>query len=272
MSFPFFLATKYLKPDRSCSSVVTLIAVLGVVLGVAIVIIVRAVMTGFGDMWREKILAFKPHVTVTSTEGIIRDDAEIAKTVLAVPGVEAASPSLELRVLAEHDRHVFAPVLVGIDAGGLASLHPELAKNIVRGTIALADGGALVGCDLAMALDVGVGDKIVVYSPANLVSDDEMYFPEEVVVSGIYQMGQADFDGNYIIAPIGFARDLMGLARGGAYSVHVKTSCPQDPGAFNKVCASIANALPPSYWVRTWQEVDRELFNAIAVEIGRAHV
>lgn len=265
MYFPLFLATKYLKPDRSCSSVVTLIAVLGVVLGVAIVIIVRSVMTGFGDMWREKILAFKPHVTITSTGGIIQDDAGITQAVLGIPGVEAASPSIELRILAEHDRHVYAPVLIGVTPEGLASLHPELAKSVTDGTASVEDGGAIIGVDLASALDISVGGKITIYSPANLVSDDEMYFPEELTVSGIYQMGQAEYDGGYIITSIGFARDIMGLSRG-AYSVHVKTEHPQDPAAFNAVCSAIYGVLPRTYLVRTWQEVDRELFNAIAVE------
>ena len=78
MPFPLFLAVKYLKPKRSVTSVVTVISVLGVILGVAIVIIVRAVMTGFGDMWREKILAFKPHITVSAYDGIIQDDEALA--------------------------------------------------------------------------------------------------------------------------------------------------------------------------------------------------
>ena len=271
MSFPLFLATKYLKPDRSGAPVVTLLAVLGVVLGVAIVIIVRAVMTGFGDLWREKILAFKPHMTITSTAGVIQDDGAVVETALRVPGVEAASPSVEMRVLAEHDRHVFAPVVIGIDPDGLAALHPQLAKGLVSGTLSFDDNGALLGEDLAAALAVVPGDKVLVYSPANLVSEDEMYFPEEVVVSGIYRMGQAEFDSGYIITSIGFARDLIGLARGGAYSIHLKTAAPQDPVAFNATRDAVVRALQPQggfspFIVRTWQEVDRDLFNAIAVE------
>ena len=94
MSFPLFLANKYLKPKRSITSVVTILTVLGVVLGVAIVIIVRAVMTGFGDMWREKILAFKPHVTIYSAVGgVIRDDAALAE--LGLVRVETVSMKLK---------------------------------------------------------------------------------------------------------------------------------------------------------------------------------
>ena len=265
MSFPFFLAAKYLKPTRSWMSVITFFSVLGVVLGVAIIIIVRAVMTGFGDMWREKILAFKPHITITSMNGVIRDDAAMADLVGRIEGVTAVSPSVEARVLAEHDRRVNAPVVIGVSAEGLAALHPQIATNIVEGVLDLTEENVLIGIDMAVQLGVRVGDKILIYSPMNLVSGDEMFFPEEAVVRGVFQMGQRDFDGGYIISSIGFARDLMGLTRG-AYSLHVKTEAPLDAPRFNATVKTIEKALGLSYLVRTWQEVDSDLFNALAVE------
>ena len=265
MSFPFFLAARYLKPTRSWMSVITFFSVLGVVLGVAIIIIVRAVMTGFGDMWREKILAFKPHITITSMNGVIRDDAAAAELLGGIDGVVAVSPSVEARVLAEHDRRVNAPAVIGVSAEGLGALHPEIAANIVEGALDLTEEKVLIGVDMAAQLGVRVGGKILIYSPMNLVSEDEMFFPEEAVVGGIFRMGQRDFDGGYIISSIGFARDLMGLTRG-AYSLHVKTEAPLDAPRFNATVKSIEKALGLSFLVRTWQEVDSDLFNALAVE------
>ena len=265
MPFPFFLAARYLKPTRSWMSVITVFSVLGVVLGVAIIIIVRAVMTGFGDLWREKILAFKPHVTVTSMNGVIRNDEAIAEALRGIEGVIAVSPSVEARVLAEHNRRVNAPVVIGVSADGLAALHPEIAANIVEGELDLEEEKVLVGVDMAAQLGVRVGDKILIYSPMNLVSGDEMFFPEEAVVGGVFRMGQRDFDGGYIISSIGFARDLMGLTRG-AYSLHLKTEAPLDAPRFNATVAKVEQTLGLSFLVRTWREVDSDLFNALAVE------
>ena len=265
MSFPLFLAAKYLKPTRSWMSAITFFSVLGVILGVAIIIIVRAVMTGFGDMWREKILAFKPHVTVTSMNGVIRDDAALAEVLRGVDGVVAVSPSVEARVLAEHDRRVNAPVVIGVSSEDLVALHPQIAENLVGGTPDLEEEKVLIGVDLATQLGLRVGDKMLVYSPMNLVAEDEMFFPEEAEVGGIFQMGQRDFDGGYIISSIGFARDLMGLTRG-AYSIHIKTEAPLDAPRFNATVGKIERALGLSYLVRTWREVDSDLFNALAVE------
>lgn len=265
MSFPFFLAAKYLKPTRSWMSVITFFSVLGVVLGVAIIIIVRAVMTGFGDMWRDKILAFKPHITISSTSGVIRNEDMLVDFVKGIEGVTAASPSVEARVLAEHSRLVTAPVVIGISPDGLADFLPDLAKNIKAGELSLDDDKVLIGEGLAAQLSVNVNDKIVIYSPMNLVSEDEMFFPEEVTVGGIFEMGQRDFDGGYIISSVGFARDLMSLSEG-AYSVHVKTEAPLDAPKFNAIVKKIEEALGLTFFVRTWQEVDSDLFNALAVE------
>lgn len=265
MPFPLFLALKYLRPKRSIASVVTLLAVLGVVLGVATVIVVRAVMTGFGDMWREKILAFKPHITVSASEGVIRDDAALAARLAAVAGVEAVSPSVETRVLIEKERRIVAPVLVGVDPARAAGLHPQLAASMVEGRFDLDGDHVVLGSDLARELGVGVGDAILVYSPLNLVARDEVYFPEELVVTGIYNLGQRDFDGGFALVSLGVARDLMGLARG-AYSIHLKTARPENPRLFEADVARVRAALGPGYMVRTWQEVDRELFAALAVE------
>jgi lipoprotein-releasing system permease protein len=263
MSFSLFLALKYLKPKRSFTSVVTVISVLGVVLGVAVIIIVRAVMTGFGDMWREKILAFKPHVTITAQQGVIMREEKLCRTIEAVPGVTAVSPSVEMRVLVDHNRHISAPIFVGVQ--------PERAQrmlqltNMVAGTFDLTGDAALVGLDLAAELDVSVGDEILVYSPMNLVTPDEVYFPEKLEVRGIFDSGQRDFDSGFLITSLAVGRDLMGL-KSGAYSIHVKTADPQNLTAFSGCVELIRTAIGPSYRVRTWQEVDRQLFNALAVE------
>ena len=86
MPFPLFLAFKYLKPKRSVASVITCVSVLGVLLGVAAVIIVRAVMTGFGDLWERKILDFKPHISLVpyGSSPVIRDEDELVKKLEAV--------------------------------------------------------------------------------------------------------------------------------------------------------------------------------------------
>ncbi len=263
MPFSLFLALKYLKPKRSVTSVVTLVSVLGVVLGVAIIIIVRAVMTGFGDMWREKILDFKPHITITpGGGGVIENEEAVCQRLEQVPGVLAASPGLEMRVLVEHRRRVVAPLIIGTD--------PRRAQRVMKlnrlasGEFNLDGDSVVVGIDLAEELGLAVGDDLLVYSPMNLVSQDQVYFPERLKVTGIFDSGQRDFDSGFVITSIAVARDLMGM-KSGVYSVHLKVADPQNTAAFNKVVADV-RMLTPLHTVRTWQQIDSQLFNALAVE------
>jgi lipoprotein-releasing system permease protein len=263
MPFALFLALKYLKPKRSVTSAVTVFSVLGVVLGVAIVIIVRAVMTGFGDMWREKILAFKPHVTIQAQQGWLDREEALCRRLEALPGVVAASPGIETRVLAEYHRRILAPIVIGVDperAGRMLQ-----ATNLVEGSLDLSGDGVVLGIDMARSLGVMVGDSILLHSPMNLIHTNQVRFPEELTVRGIYEAGQRDFDSEFIITSLGVARDLMGM-RQGAMSIHVKTADPQNIQVFDACVAAIRGELGPNYAMQTWQTVDRVLFNALAVE------
>ena len=100
MPFPVFLALKYLRPKRSVASAITCVSVLGVMLGVAAVIIVRSVMTGFGDIWEEKILDFKPHVSLVPRAGAtIKGEDALAEAIRQIDGVSSVTPEIDTRVL-----------------------------------------------------------------------------------------------------------------------------------------------------------------------------
>lgn len=286
MRFALFLALKYLRPRRGVASVVTLLSVIGVTIGVAIVIIVRAVFTGFGDTWQKKILDFKPHVVVRAADGRplrVREMAlpmemrgvegveALCREYEKVPGVEVASPSIETRVLAESDRKILAPVLLGVDEGRFRRLVPIDMKV---GAFDLSGDGVVVGEDFAARLMLGVGSELLVYSPMNLVNKDEIYLPERLEVRGIYSTGQAEFDSGYIFVSLPVARDLAGVSVG-ANSISLRVENPHalspNPAAPDAVVSQVqeisrhlVGGAPAQ--VKTWQELDRMIFNAVATE------
>jgi len=230
---------------------------------VAIVIIVLAVMTGFGDMWREKILAFRPHVTIYARQGVIERETELCRRLEAVPGVVMASPAIETRVLAEYRRRIVAPIVIGVDAERAVRVLQQ--TRLVDGKIDLSGDSVVIGIDMARSLGVMVGDRILLHSPMNLIHTNEVKFPEELEVRGIYEAGQRDFDGEYVITSLGVARDLMGM-RQGAMTIHVKTAQPQNLKAFDACVAAIRSEVGWTYDVQTWQTVDRVLFSTLATE------
>ena len=160
--FSLFLALKYLRPRRGIASIVTLLSILGVTIGVAIVIIVRAVFTGFGDTWQSKILDFKPHIVVRpSYRGTLRFVDQLCERYDALPGVLASSPSVETRVLAEYNKRILAPVLLGVDADRIQKMLPSL--EMWNGTFDLDDSSVVIGVDMARQLGIGVGDELLLY-------------------------------------------------------------------------------------------------------------
>ncbi len=261
-SFPFFLALKYLKPKRSVASVITCVSILGVMLGVAVVIIVRSVMTGFGDIWEEKILDFKPHISLLSAQGnVVTNEEAIAQKIRAIPGVTCVTPEIDTRVLLSSRGRVLAPVILGVDGDDFTRAYRIGAPR--AGTFDLTGDSIVLGATAARTLGVRVGDEVTVYSPKTLVSKDEVFLPVKWKVVGIFSCGQHDYDSGYVVASLANVRDLMGMEKG-VFAIHVKTDCPTNEKQFSKIvdqCVAL-----PSLRAITWREADREIFNALAVE------
>ena len=272
MSFPLFLALKYLKPKRSVASVITCVSILGVMLGVAVVIVVRSVMTGFGDIWEEKILDFKPHVTLLPMQGnVISGENAIAQRIRTLSGVTCVTPEIDTRVLLSYRGRVLAPVLLGVDGDDFIRAYRVGAPR--AGTFDLDGDSIVLGSTAARSLGVWIGDEVTVYSPKTLVSKDEVFLPVKWKVVGIFSCGQHEYDSGYAVASLANVRDLMGMEKG-VFAVHVKTDCPTDETRFRKVVegcvasdsSSSSDSRGMALRAVTWREADREIFNALAVE------
>lgn len=261
MHFSFFIALKYLRPRRAFTSVVTLVSVVGVLLGVAILVIVMSVMRGFDDMWRDKILSFKPHLTVTADSGVIANPDTLSDRLEAIPGVLAASPSVETQVLAKFAQRISAPVVVGVDPVRAPRLN-MIGENLVAGNLDLDGEGLVLGLDLASDLGLRVGDRLLLYSPLSLIDPEVLFLPEEIEVRGIFDMGMRDFDRNFVLTSLEVARDLMGL-REGAVSVHVTTD---NPFLFEHYRQQAEQVLGGGFHIMTWREIDQVLFAALSHE------
>ncbi|MBR2940502.1 MAG: ABC transporter permease [Kiritimatiellae bacterium] len=263
MTFPLFLALKYLKPKRSVASVITCVSILGVMLGVAVVIVVRSVMTGFGDIWEEKILDFKPHVSLVPQSGnVISGETAVAERLRAVPGVTCVTPEIDTRVLLSHRGRVLAPVILGVDGDEFVRAYRVGAP--VAGAFDLDGDSIVLGATAARTLGVWVGDEVTVYSPKTLVSKDEVFLPVKWKVSGIFSCGQHEYDSGYVVASLANVRDLMGMEKG-VFAIHVKTDCPTGE-KFDRLLKDVRRETEDRLRMVTWREADREIFNALAVE------
>lgn len=260
LPFSLFLAFKYMRPKRTFQSIITIISVLGVLLGVAVLVIVLSVMSGFDDMWRTKILSFNAHLTVSGFEVIEDADALIAQ-IEAVPGVAGAAPVVQGLVFLQKGDRVHTPVARGIDPAHERKVS-RIPEHMVRGEFNVADDNLVMGRDLARQIGATVGDTVLVYSPQHFVAGDEVYLPEEFTVAGLYDLGMWEFDIGFVLTSLDKARDLYKLENG----VHAIQVMTDDPLRADEIKRRIEAALPPIYQVTTWMEQNRQLFAALRVE------
>jgi lipoprotein-releasing system permease protein len=259
-----FLAVKYLKPKRSFLSIISVISAIGVLLGVAVLVIVISVMNGFDDMWREKILGFDAHILITR-QGIIDEYERMSKKIEAVSGVQVVSPCVQGLVFVQHNNMVYTPMMRGIDVD-LEKRMGQLPKHMVNGVFALNEEEVIIGNELARRLRLKVGDKILVFSPQTFIAErDEITFPQEVTVSGIFEIGMWEYDVGFILMPLAMARELYGIENG----VHALRVMIDDPFKAGRVAGEIAATLKSEnedVIVQTWMDLNRQLFDALRVE------
>jgi lipoprotein-releasing system permease protein len=274
LPFEFFLALRYLRPKRTFVSVITLISVIGVMLGVAVLIIVISVMTGFDQQLREKILGFGAHLRVFQYDGPMEDFPTVLNTVSSNAHVQSAAPFILAQVMVKTQpaagKPMFAaPLVRGIDPS-LERNVSNLSSNIILGEFNVSRESVLVGVELARHLQLDVGDRISIYSPQHLeemerqrgTEEEVVVLPDEFTVRGIFDVGYNEFNANVLITSLRNAQrlyDMPGKANG--LFVFIR-----DPLQAEEVRRELHRKLGPNYTIRLWTEENNAYLTAIAVE------
>jgi len=146
LPFSLFLALRYLKPKRTFLSIITLISVIGVMLGVTVLILVIAVMTGFDRELRQKVIDFDAHILVTS-EDVFRDWRALKAKIDKTPGVVATAPFVQGPVIVEFHNRRLAPLIRGIDPEQEEKVIP-LQKFVKFGKLDLEGESTVLGIEL----------------------------------------------------------------------------------------------------------------------------
>jgi len=273
LPFELFLALRYLRPKRTFVSVITLISIIGVMLGVAVLIVVISVMSGFDRQLREKILGFNSHVTIRQ-EGLMHDYESVMKIVSSNAQVTAVTPLVIGRVMLEtqvdsENTIIEAPYVRGI-VPRLEKDVSTLLSSIVDGTNSVTGKGLLVGSSLASRLRIRPGDKVAILSPrafkewrrASKGNREEAPMAEDYEVRGIFDVGYYDFDDQFVVCSLWNAQDLYGLDE----AVHGLLVMVRDPErAALRVQRELEEALGPGFEVTTWMD-DSKLMEAVIVE------
>ena len=171
--FEWMLSLRYLRARRKEGfiSVIAGFSFLGIMLGVATLIIVMAVMNGFRKELLDKILGLNGHLVVQPQETLLTDYAAVAERISEVQGILLAVPLVEGQALASSPVNAGGVQVRGIRGDDLAKL-PSIANNIKQGTLEGFDQGQgiVIGRRLADQLTVRAGDMMTLVSPRGAVT------------------------------------------------------------------------------------------------------
>ena len=277
LPFEIFLALRYLRPKRTFVSVITLISIVGVTLGVAVLITVISVMTGFDRHLKETLMGFEPHLMIHN-EGLVplSDYREIAQIVQEHPDVieGGCTPSVMTVILLDREDGDYSiprtPALFGIDPSA-KSVEDQLKHHILFGDYDIRGNGVMLGRELARQLGVGIGSSVSMLSGKDLkrlVDEAEansgyVPVPDDYEVTGIFDAGYYQFNSDVVFSSIGNAQEIAGIEEDAVHFLRVMVN---DPFDCNRIQAEISEMLGGRYAVSTWTENNGYLIDAIAVE------
>jgi lipoprotein-releasing system permease protein len=277
LPFEAFLALRYLRPRRTFVSVITLISIVGVLLGVAVLIIVIAVMSGFDQQWRDTIMGFNAHLKVYPAEQdqSMTNYQNTLRIIAANPAVTGVSPFVRTIVLLKTEPEngepkLFPPGLVGVDPTSIGNVS-ILPRSIVAGSFDLADNGLLIGRDFASRMGLDVGSRVALYSPKSVEkmqasagkTNAEVVLPEDFTVRGIFDVGYPEYNSSVIVTSLEDARNLLKMPDGSAQALQIKL---RDAFLAAKVKGELEKVLADDLSIYTWKEENPDIFNALAVE------
>ena len=264
--FEWMLARRYLRARRKEGfiSVIAGFSFLGIMLGVATLIIVMAVMNGFRKDLFDKIMGLNGHVIVHKIGEPFEDYADVAAKLLKVPGVVSALPLIEGQVMVSSNIQALGGLVRGIDEAGLKSLK-LVSSNVKYGTLDGFDGqtGIAMGTKLANSLRVGLGDTVTLVSPRGATTPfGTAPRSKPYVISSLFELGMSEYDRMMIFMPLGEAQKYF--SKGG--EVDVLELVIDQPENVDKYDADIRREGGPTLNVSDWRQRNESFFNVLAVE------
>ena len=275
MGYPLFIARRYLLARRKQAiiSVISLISALGMIVGVAALVVVLALMTGFQEQIQSKILGTNAHLTVLSgwAGRPIQDWTAAARSIASLDPIAATSPVVYEKGMATSLLNpAGAAVLIkGIDPG-LERRVTDVASQ-VRGDLGVlstvGEGGrerAILGKDLALTLGVDPGDVIRLIIPQAHVSP-LLSVPRsrEFVLADVAEAGFYEIDASRVYISIEAARRFIGMEEGAATAIEARL---RRPDRIEETSRAVQSALGSEFYVNDLIRMNSTFFAALRLE------
>lgn len=264
--FEWMLSLRYLRARRKEGfiSVIAGFSFLGIVLGVATLIIVMAVMNGFRGELLDKILGLNGHLLIQPLEKPLTDWEEVASRISAVKGIKLAAPIVEGQALASSPFNAGGVLVRGIRLKDLEGL-PSVINNIRQGTLGGFDDGqgVAIGRRLADQLSLRSGDNITLVAPRGAVTPmGTTPRIKAYKVAAVFEIGMSEYDGAMVFMPLKEAQSYFNRS-GDVTAIEVYTDDPDKVVQYRK---DVQEAAKRPIFMIDWRQRNATFFNALQVE------
>ncbi len=261
MNYESWISFRYLTAKKEpFLRIINFVAIAGVAIGVAALIIVIAVMTGFDKDLRDKIIGTNSHIVVEKEIGV-KDYVALSDKIAALPGIVATTPYVQGQLFLEYDAQS-----MGIMARGIV---PQTEGKVTKAEDYLVQGrmkdlksdGVVIGSELASFLGRKVGDQITLIAPASGLSGDGWRYKLKIV--GVFTSGMYDYDMNLVLINLKKAQEIFSLPSNIVNGIAIKLKDVYDAPAVKK---EIYKTIGYSFLVKTWIDSNRNFFAALKLE------
>jgi lipoprotein-releasing system permease protein len=265
-AFERLVSLRYLRARRKEGfiSVIAAISFLGIMLGVATLIIVMAVMNGFRHELLDKILGLNGHLLIQPLESPLTDYEALAARIAGVPGVRLAAPIVEGQALASSPFNASGVLVRGVRAEDLKQVG-SIANNLRAGTLEGFDAGqgVAIGKRLADQLSLTAGDSITLVAPRGAVTPmGTTPRIKPYKIAAVFEIGMSEYDAAFVFMPLKEAQAYFNRA-GDVTAVEVYSDNPDRIDLLRKLVADAAQR--PIYMI-DWRQRNATFFNALQVE------
>ena len=255
MSADFFIAKRYFWSGRRHPfvGIMTGVSVLGILVGVAALIVVLAVMNGFDEELKNRIIGVRAHLVVEK-ESPFDNYKDVMRELSNRREVLGVSPFVEGQALVQKGEWGTGVLVHGIDPRGEKSVS-RFYDDLVEGTFTGDRDTVVVGSELARRAILNVGSQVQILS-------QNTEAPMTFQVEGIFSSGMYEYDSNLVFLSVTSAQKLFRM-KTAVSGVSVRLKDAERADAFKR---QIRLALGGAYFVRTWIDMNKTLFSALKLE------
>jgi len=279
--YELFISRRYLSAKRKqiFVSIITFISIFGIFLGVAALIIVLAVMNGFEEDLRTKILGIKSHIELTTDmTGPMKNYQQVQERIAGVEGVVASTPFIYSQAMIRNGNGVTGVVVRALETqsafkvinlgkikeGNIEYLNKvpsEISKNFKKENMSF--DGIIIGKEMARNMGIFLYDPITIISPVSISTPMGMVpRMKKFIVVGIFESGFYEYDSTLAYLSLKSCQDFLQMGDT-VTGIDIKVN---DIYKADIIARQVQNKLGFPFWAQNWMQMNKNFFSALKLE------